>query len=326
MLNQQEDIFPVVAVIIPAKNEQANIASCIKAIRAQDYPQEQIQIIVVDNGSTDATTTIAKDLGATVMVDATASIAKLRNIGAAQSHSELIAFLDADMIAGPQWLKQSATALMKDAIGAIGGTLRIPENPSWVESTWCMPRFFRPDVFQTPWLPSGNLVLRRALFSEIDGFDASLTTCEDVDLCARIRATGRELYILDQAWVIHTGESKTLNQFFKKEIWRGKNHLQRSLNGFENWREALSLALPVAQLIFLISIPIALLFGSISYALIFAALAQILPLLRAIMVAKRAGRAAILPQLLIVWSTYYFARSVAILLSLTTVFSRTFHL
>jgi len=313
-----------IAVVIPAKNEQSNIGACIEAISRQEYPQSCISVVLVDNGSTDRTVALAESLGATVLIDSTASIAKLRNIGAATSESEIIAFLDADMIPGPRWLKESTAALANDKIGAIGGTLRIPENPSWVERIWCMPRFFRPAIYRTPWLPSGNLVMRHELFKQIGGFDASLTTSEDVDLCARIRAADRELYILDNAWVIHTGESKTLRQFVNKEIWRGRNHLQRSLDGFGGWRDALSLALPIAHLVFLLGILVSVLYKNTSLAVYFFVFSQVLPTLRGFLVAKRVHEFKTLPQLLVIWNTYYFARSIGILLSIKTQIGRLF--
>ncbi len=50
----------LVSVIVTTKNEEKNIANCLKSIKGQSYPQEKIQIIVVDNNSSDSTTKIAK--------------------------------------------------------------------------------------------------------------------------------------------------------------------------------------------------------------------------------------------------------------------------
>ncbi|MBA7695274.1 Poly(ribitol-phosphate) beta-N-acetylglucosaminyltransferase TarS [subsurface metagenome] len=52
--------LPSVSVIITTKNEEKNIENCLKSIKSQTYPQEKIEIVIVDNNSTDSTVKIAK--------------------------------------------------------------------------------------------------------------------------------------------------------------------------------------------------------------------------------------------------------------------------
>jgi hypothetical protein len=83
------------------------------------------------------------------------------------------------------------------------------------------------------WLGSGNLAVRRTVFEAIGGFDERLETCEDVDLCERIRAAGHRLVADERLHSIHLGDPATLTELFISERWRGRDNLRVSLrSGF----------------------------------------------------------------------------------------------
>ena len=97
-----------VTIIIPTKNEEKHIGNCLKSIYAQDYPRKLLQVIVIDNDSTDKTLEIAKDLGAEAVPT------KLLNEEIKRSYAikklakgEIIGMVDADNYLPPQkkWLK-----------------------------------------------------------------------------------------------------------------------------------------------------------------------------------------------------------------------------
>src|SRR5690606_5957874 len=100
-----------ITVVIPAFNEQDCLAATLRALQAQDYPAGRVEVIVVDNGSTDRTREIAAALGARVLVRPGVTIAALRNAGAAEARGEILAFLDADCVPAPDWARQAAERL-----------------------------------------------------------------------------------------------------------------------------------------------------------------------------------------------------------------------
>ena len=115
MKNRQEQLINSISVVIPAKNEELNVARCLKAVSNQK--KQPIECIVVDNGSIDRTIDIAKSLGAITISLPGVNISELRNSGAAIAKGNIIAFLDADCEPKKDWLYTAEKVLSKEDIG-----------------------------------------------------------------------------------------------------------------------------------------------------------------------------------------------------------------
>ncbi|MCX6705278.1 MAG: glycosyltransferase, partial [Candidatus Woesebacteria bacterium] len=98
--------LPLFSVIITTKNEEKNIKNCLESIKYQVYPQEKIEIIVVDNHSTDKTKTIARQYTSHIF-DKGPERSAQRNFGIKMSKGEFILYLDADMILSPTVIKRA---------------------------------------------------------------------------------------------------------------------------------------------------------------------------------------------------------------------------
>src|SRR5205814_5569345 len=96
----------------------------------------------------------------------------------------------------------------------------------------------------------------RSPFEAVGAFDVSLETCEDVDLCNRLRAAGYRIVSDSRLRNIHHGDPRTLWDLFEGEIWRGRDNLRVSLRGPFTWRALPGVLIPVVNLIM---IPAALL-------------------------------------------------------------------
>ncbi len=110
-------------------------------------------------------------------------------------------------------------------------------------------REHEPAVREGHWLGSGNLVVRREVFASVGGFDNSLETCEDVDLCMRIRKAGHRLLIDERMHSIHYGDPGTLKKLFLGELWRGRDNLRVSFRHGLTLRDLPSVFLPVGALV-----------------------------------------------------------------------------
>ena len=91
------DSLPLVSVVITTKNEEAHIEKCLRSIRDQSYPRDHLEIVVVDNASSDRTKEIALAYTDKVF-DKGPERSAQRNYGAEQSRGEYFIFLDADMV------------------------------------------------------------------------------------------------------------------------------------------------------------------------------------------------------------------------------------
>ena len=244
-----------VSVVIPAKNEEAIIGKVLSALKESmrqcDYPCE---VILVDNGSQDFTCKIASEQGCTILVDSRASIAGLRNLGARESKGDIVAFLDADCIVDPKWIRFCVERLSDPNVGLVA-TRAVPDfcQSTWLEDGWyaLISGVYIPDY--PKWVGSSNMFLRREVFWEVGGFNEKLKTAEDVNLCQKI-ASKYKICLEQRITTIHLRESKTVVQMARREIWRGMTSIRQLLVSGD-WRsEIASVAVPVfIVLLFLIS-------------------------------------------------------------------------
>lgn len=110
------------SVVIPALNEEDNIWATVEALRDQTLPRTDYEVIVVDNGSSDNTAERAMQAGADKVVIETKRGTNLaRQKGLDESSGEIVAFLDADCLAPPDWLEKIALHLKEPGIKAISG-------------------------------------------------------------------------------------------------------------------------------------------------------------------------------------------------------------
>ena len=238
---------PQVSFVIPVYNDAARLRGCLGSIiRATGNTAE---IIVVDNGSTDGSDSVAREAGAAVVASPRARLGELRNLGAARASGRVLAFVDADNEIAPGWVKAALDTLESDArIAAAGAPYSPPPGGTWVQRAYDTLRSHPRGAADTEWLGSGNLAIRRETFETLGGFDTLLETCEDVDLCRRIRALGLRLVADERMRSIHHGDPATLGAVFVGELWRGRDNLRVSIRPPVTARVLASLLIPAVQL------------------------------------------------------------------------------
>jgi glycosyltransferase involved in cell wall biosynthesis len=213
---------PAVAFIIPAFNEEKYLPLTLQSIRTLLSGTLSYETVVVDHGSSDRTVEIARLNGADTHVKSGGTVGGLRNWGAQHSSAPILVFLDADVVLTPSWMahiNQTLAQLEEDPFVITGSTCGIPEDASWLERSWFGPW----KTGRASHINSGHLIIARALFERLGGFDESLRTGEDYEFSMRAQQAGAKLSVVPELGVIHNGYPKTLGAFMRREVWHGQS-------------------------------------------------------------------------------------------------------
>jgi hypothetical protein len=240
---------PLVSFVIPVLNDAGRLARCLRSIAALDRSSGHPEVIVVDNGSTDASVRVAEAAGAQVLQRPRLDVSALRNLGAAEARGGILAFVDADHEIDSGWLTAAVDTLEGPGIGAAGALCIAPPDGTWVQRMYDALRHRTVGRQDVGWLGSGNLAVHRAVFDRAGGFRVGLPTCEDVDLCHRIRAAGFRIVSDDRMRSIHLGDPATLAGLFRGELWRGGHNFRASLSGPISVRALPSIVIPIVNLL-----------------------------------------------------------------------------
>jgi GT2 family glycosyltransferase len=239
---------PTVSCVVPVLDDAVRLRRCLASITRSEYPVQRLEVIVVDNGSRDGSDRVALEAGARLLTCPGLRVAGLRNRGAAAASGEILAFIDADHEIDPGWMACAVDDLSRPAVGAVGAPYLAPEVATWVQRTFDLMRHQRTGSFEAEWLASGNLAVWHQEFERLDGFDEGLETCEDYDLCQRLRAGGLRLLSDDRLKSVHYGDPATLRQLFRTQLWHGRDNLRAGLRGPLTLRGLPSLLIPVIEL------------------------------------------------------------------------------
>jgi cellulose synthase/poly-beta-1,6-N-acetylglucosamine synthase-like glycosyltransferase len=174
-----------VTVIVPARNEEANIRACLADLLRQDYPEQFLQIVMVDDGSEDATASIAVELSAqhpnlTVLHATGAGKKQALQQAIDATDSELIATVDADCRIAPTWLSAMVAAQQQDGARMVLGPVVLTPAPTLFQRIQRMEFLAIMGVtggsaaMGHPLMANGaNLLFERAAFMEAGGYTGS---------------------------------------------------------------------------------------------------------------------------------------------------------
>jgi GT2 family glycosyltransferase len=198
--------WPSFSVVVCTHNGERTLRDCLEGLQALDYPD--FEVIVVDDGSTDASAAIAEEHGFRVIRTENRGLSNARNTGMKAARGELVAYLDDDAWPDPHWLTYLASTFVNTEHVGVGGPNIAPPSDGPVAD--CVanapggPVHVLLSDAEAEHLPGCNFAFRRSALEAVEGFDPRFRVAgDDVDVCWRLRERGLTLGFNPAAMVWH---------------------------------------------------------------------------------------------------------------------------
>jgi cellulose synthase/poly-beta-1,6-N-acetylglucosamine synthase-like glycosyltransferase len=202
--------FPLVSVVIPVRDDAARLGLCLGALAAQDWPQEALDVVVVDDGSRDVPAAVCRGrFGVTLISQARAGSNGARNRALAVARGEIIACTDADCLPASNWVREGVRCLQANpGAGLVAGHVEmLAADPAHVTAVEWVDIFTGFDQRRCVELlhfgATANTFTTRAVLEEMGPFDTSLESGGDMEWGQRAWRTGRAVLYCPEAVVAH---------------------------------------------------------------------------------------------------------------------------
>jgi glycosyltransferase involved in cell wall biosynthesis len=229
---------PLISIIVPTFNDSATIERCVLSLEKQDWPN--LEILVIDDGSTDRTRDLLSDLGPrcprlrTLALTCQSGAAAARNLGFQQARGEILALIDGDMWAPPEWLTTLVRPLLEGVADVTGGPDLVPPDAPLVsrcigysmDSLLTNAGLRLGNTKLVKYLPgTGNMAIDAATLRRAGQFDETFhDTGEDKEWLHRVREAGGRFLYLPQALAWHERRPDLLLHA-KKQLLSGRRRL-----------------------------------------------------------------------------------------------------
>ena len=212
----------MVSIIITTKNEQDVLNSLLNSIKRQTY--QNIELIVVDNNSSDTTKKIASNFTKLVYNFGPERSAQ-RNFGVKKAKGEYVLILDADMVLTKNVIKSSVSIMTQQK--KLGG-LVIPEK-SFGKGFWAKCKAFERQFYLGDENIEAARLFKKSLYKRFGGYDISITGPEDWDLPLRMKKAGVKIGRIDE-FILHNERNFSPFKSARKKFYYGlhaRNYLKR---------------------------------------------------------------------------------------------------
>jgi GT2 family glycosyltransferase len=219
-----EPELPLVSVVCCSYNGEPTIRDTLDGLARLDYPN--VEVIVVDDGSTDATAEIARGYGVRVISTPNQGLSAARNVGMRAAAGEIVAYIDDDAYPDPGWLGFLVRAFRAGDYCGVGGPNLLPREDG--PTAECVanapggPCHVLITDQEAEHIPGCNMAFRRRWLERIGGFDAIFRTAgDDVDLCWRLQELGGRIGFHPAAVVWHHRRG-SLRRYWKQQVGYGR--------------------------------------------------------------------------------------------------------
>jgi glycosyltransferase involved in cell wall biosynthesis len=225
---------PEVSVVVPVHDGAAELPALFAALGAQTAPRERFEVLVVDDGSTDATPALveASAIARLVRTEGRQGSYAARNRALEVARGELVAFTDADCRPDPTWIERGIAAMAASGADLLAGRIDLPLGPRPpVAAVVDAARHLDQERYAKEGFgATANLWARRDAFRRFGGFDGSLRAGGDAEFGRRAVRAGATLRFAPDVLVRHPPRAD-VRELSRKAFRVGHGHAERIYRG-----------------------------------------------------------------------------------------------
>jgi len=226
---------PEYSIIVPAYQAADQVGLCVQALQRQSVARAKYEIIVVDDGSTDKTASVARAAGADrVLIIPHGGPATARNAGIAAARGEITLFTDADCEPPPTWVEKMVAPFANAEVIGAKGSYRTRQRAliaRLVQLEYEVRYERMSHLARIDFIDTYAAAYRRNVLQSAGGFDPHypIPSAEDIDLSFRLARAGYWLTFTPEAWVWHSHPS-SLRVYLRRKgqygLWRALLYLR----------------------------------------------------------------------------------------------------
>lgn len=243
-----------ISVIICTYNRARLLEENLESLLLQEYPLQKFEVVIIDNASSDDTRTVAMKWNARYpqfryVYESKQGLSYARNRGIVEARSKIIAYIDDDAIAEPQWLSSLVEAYQTLEVAvAVGGPIKLKwrgERPLWLHDDLLHMLGYTDygdQGINVKHISGGNMSFTAETLKRYGGFDVRLgrkgniqLTAEESDLQWYLRRDGHPIYYHPRAIVWHQIESDRMRPEYLLRRFRGQGRTQAYLLLLVKW-------------------------------------------------------------------------------------------
>lgn len=237
---QQREDWPTVAIIIPARNEEKNIGNLLQALAAQSYPRNKMEVLVIDDHSTDGTASVVSQFpfAKSILLEEEGIIAykkKALEKGIANTNADWILCTDADCIPSKDWVLMMVNSLLSNQASFLAAPVYLQNNGSLLGRFQTLDFLILQGItgagLQLRWIymaNGANLGYPRSIFEAVKGYEGNekLASGDDFFLLHKIKEqySSQIHFLKDQRAIMQTAAMPNWSSFLQQRIrWASKS-------------------------------------------------------------------------------------------------------
>jgi len=227
-MNDTADItLPHISVIVPLYNDSSHIGLLLESLLEQDYPNDLLEIIIIDNNSTDTSKQSAQKFPVTVLEETKIqSSYAARNKGIRHAKGQILAFIDSDCTADAQWLRHGASKLFTESADLVGGQAKFTFSKKETAAEYfdSLTNLALESKISRGVAATCNLFVKAEVFDSIGLFPDNVKSGGDVQWTHRATQNGFPLVYAPNAVIYHPARllPELLRKLYRVSIGMGQ--------------------------------------------------------------------------------------------------------